>query len=398
MVNQDLVNYIQTYHSKGYSISTLKDFLITQGYNPLEVEAAINVSYKPESSKKSKSFMILSIIAGLVIIIALIFLISTYFKEDIAIIQFSVESDETSVEIGQPFLFNVELTNVGTREDYDVVLSYDVSKNGKVVDSFQETINSKNSILTYSTIVKEAGSFTINAVINYFEFQERSSFVFRVTSICGDGLCDDGELCDVDCAEIICGDGVCSDGEDCDDDCLEIICGDGVCDETENVNNCQEDCFKIICGNGICDDGETSTNCLKDCPIPQYECGNNICEATENTNNCPGDCKVETGINALSEYEITKYIPNKVAKDGASQAASECDTLVELKKKDTCFYWIMRSSNSSFYCKFIEVSGVKDDCYVSYSYETNDYSNCEIIVDGYKRETCELLSRSFSAR
>jgi len=134
-------------------------------------------------------------------------------------------------------------------------------------------------------------------------------------------------------------------------------------------------------------------NCDVDCP--HSNCGNNACESGENTVNCPDDCRYDQGIAAMTEYQVINYIPEQVASKGAVSAARECDLIPTISIKDTCFFWVMKSSNSSSYCQFIETPNKKDDCYVSYAYNTDDYAVCTSITDRYKRETCELLGKNY---
>lgn len=84
--------------------------------------------------------------------------------------------------------------------------------------------------------------------------------------ICGDGICDQGEECILDCGitpEPVCGDGICEQGENCPADCEEPepVCGDGICEQGEN---CPADCVnpRPVCGDGTCEVGE---NCDPDC-------------------------------------------------------------------------------------------------------------------------------------
>ena len=48
--------------------------------------------------------------------------------------------------------------------------------------------------------------------------------------VCGDGVCDVGEVCEPDCCDHVCGDGMCGTDEecpaDCDGECQEECCGD----------------------------------------------------------------------------------------------------------------------------------------------------------------------------
>ncbi|MEM1180116.1 MAG: hypothetical protein AAGM22_17370 [Acidobacteriota bacterium] len=59
---------------------------------------------------------------------------------------------------------------------------------------------------------------------------------------CGDGICEPGENCLLDCA--VCGDGVCSSNEDCSNCSLDCggcpRCGDGICNGLETCANCSD--------------------------------------------------------------------------------------------------------------------------------------------------------------
>jgi hypothetical protein len=77
--------------------------------------------------------------------------------------------------------------------------------------------------------------------------------------VCGDGVCDEGEICEADCCDHTCGDGMCSEGEDCPADCPPGTCGDGHCDDGED---CPADCPPDTCGDGTCSEGE---DCEADC-------------------------------------------------------------------------------------------------------------------------------------
>ncbi len=83
--------------------------------------------------------------------------------------------------------------------------------------------------------------------------------------VCGDGVCEDGEVCEKDCCDHACGDGVCSEGEDCPDDCDHDHCGDHVCQEGEQ---CESDCQPPGC-DGMCGEDDT---CPEDCNEEESGC------------------------------------------------------------------------------------------------------------------------------
>ena len=75
MVNQQIINWIKSQEAQGYSPQQIYSNLIQQGYNPNEVDKAINiasqqnkqVSQSTEPVKKSFNFLAIIIIGILVI-------------------------------------------------------------------------------------------------------------------------------------------------------------------------------------------------------------------------------------------------------------------------------------------------------------------------------------------
>lgn len=82
---------------------------------------------------------------------------------------------------------------------------------------------------------------------------------------------------------------------------LEPVCGDGVCDNREI---CPQDC-DICNDNDICDEGENNDNCPTDC-----YCGNGFCDSDENEETCPKECFIQDVIfedffnNGLDQWNI----------------------------------------------------------------------------------------------
>ncbi|MEM6794994.1 MAG: hypothetical protein AAF725_13535, partial [Acidobacteriota bacterium] len=63
-----------------------------------------------------------------------------------------------------------------------------------------------------------------------------------------------------------CGDGVCETGELCALDCSVSFCGDGVCDLQESCSSCSSDCGSCsVCGDGVCSGSESCATCSFDC-------------------------------------------------------------------------------------------------------------------------------------
>ncbi len=145
--------------------------------------------------------------------------------------------------------------------------------------------------------------------------------------VCGDGVVDDGEECDLGpdnddagvctsmCMDAFCGDGLlgpgegCDDGNDVDDDecsneCFSPSCGDGVIQEPEacddgndlDTDDCLATCVPASCGDGFvqegvegCDDGNANNDdeCTTLCAAPA--CDDGILSGGESDVDCGGD-------------------------------------------------------------------------------------------------------------
>ena len=75
MVNQQLVDYIRTQEAQGYTQQQLRDSLIQQGYNPIDVHEAIEAAAKPAEAQQPENKPKKGVSLG-VTLIALTFLIN----------------------------------------------------------------------------------------------------------------------------------------------------------------------------------------------------------------------------------------------------------------------------------------------------------------------------------
>lgn len=401
MANKELVDYIQKYHEKGYSVQTLRDFLINQGYTERDVDEAISSSVVTEHKDHKTMYIIFGVIAVLLVLSALAYLTLPVFKPKTYTLSVSVlPSPSTDKLKGKEFTFLVRMTNLGTATNYPVSISYAVTKDGALVESNQKSTTSETSELSFSFIPSETGNYEIDFEIAYNEKKESPKLMFNIFPVCGDNICEEGEnlSCTKDCPQnvSVCGNNICEEGENitCVNDCRPInLCGNNNCDAGENIT-CPGDCPKpSLCGNSVCDIEEDFVTCPADCPKPV--CGNRICEQTENNVNCAQDC-TGVDINKLTEYELGIYIPDRVQKAGAPSAAQECNTILNARSKDVCFTNVMRASKDALYCKYITDKNRKDECIVSYSFSTNDYSLCKEVQDRYKREVCDSSAKSYA--
>lgn len=121
--------------------------------------------------------------------------------------------------------------------------------------------------------------------------------------VCGDGVCGEGETCELcpdDCGPCVveCGDGQCHESEDCagcpaDCGACPAECGNSVCEAGEGCAACPGDCGEcpVGCGDSVCDsESENCTLCPEDCGACPNKCGDTVCDVGETCTSCPGDC------------------------------------------------------------------------------------------------------------
>ena len=170
-------------------------------------------------------------------------------------------------------------------------------------------------------------------------------------SACGDGVQDEGEVCD---------DGNGTNGDGCDTNCTLTGCGNGIrtageaCDDGNRTNNdtCSNDCALPVCGDGIvqmgeaCDDANAvdTDACTTRCQLPV--CGDGFTQAGEQcddgnadaTDACTPEClraACGDGIqqdgegcddgNANNEDDCTNDCRLPGCGDGILQAGEACD-------------------------------------------------------------------------
>ena len=161
---------------------------------------------------------------------------------------------------------------------------------------------------------------------------------------CGDGRCESGEYCPMDCDNTTPLDGTmnCNNwvviGSSCNPStgicCSNGMCsnmsGPGICQDTVNNINCPSSEFNNYSGGSACDFGECAQGCLFDsqgCPnacsgTGGGYCGDNHCDSNESIISCPADCDSaacppntyycpEAGINVSGTYcHLEQYLPS----------------------------------------------------------------------------------------
>lgn len=372
MVDPSLIKYVKEYHDKGYSYSSLRQYLITQGYAQADVDAAITATMQPH--KSSKLYLILGAVVIVIAIATLAFLLLSKPIE----IQLDAIPSKQTISKGEKLDFTV---SVSSNKDVDATLRYAVLRDGVIETTSFEQINTKNPTNSYSFTPKKTGSYQVEVTVQHSDGLQTSTFTFSVDANCGDNICDLTETlnsCPQDCS--ICGDEICSASESCPLDC----------DTTpEPGTDPDPDPDPVSPTNPTTPTTPTQ---------PANQCGNGICNLDETEDSCPSDCASQQGLSGLSYLQLTRYVEEQVNAKGPESVASECATITDLNNRDECYYQIMRTALDPKYCPPIEGNIKRDDCYFTYSHNSQTYSTCDKIVDSYRRETCETLKRQQELR
>lgn len=370
MVNQQLVDYIKTNKSKGYSEQTLKQFLISRGHSSSDIDNAISAAGGGFSAHK---FIWIGGGLLLLIIIALgIFILIPGETESFLI---SVIPQESRVKFGDNIVYDILITNTGTRQFYDVRLSYEVLYAGRSIDSGFQTINSETKKISFTTPSIELGTYEIIVDLDFGEVISSRSTVF-VEPKCGDNICQEGEECIADC-------GI---GGQEEPELPEIVEEIPIIEDVEEIPE-----EPTLCGNRQCDLTEDFITCPDDCPAPV--CGDNVCDFGETRVSCAEDCEFSEDITKMTQFQMKKYIANVAEERGGKIASDECEKLSSINK-DECLNQIAKTTNSHIYCNLIEGIEKRDDCYINYSYETKDFSVCNELIDEFKKQVCDSLQRA----
>ena len=233
MVDQ-LVSYVKEQLTKGYSVDSIKQVLINQGYSPSVVEGVISSVVNPVNSSSSTSGQshekkLVPIIFGVLAIILIAslsaFFIPKLFEPKEALLDVSVTPDERLVVQGGELGFDVEIFNMGSAERFDIGLSYRIlDENDNTVLSDDESIAISTSTSHHRTIIlpraMNPGNYKLKVFANYEGEHATAQFSFDVTEkeiireTCFDGIKNQDES-NVDCG------GVCE-GFWYDDNCHDI--------------------------------------------------------------------------------------------------------------------------------------------------------------------------------
>ena len=375
--------------------------MLKYGYQPYQIDAAINSLYAPHEIKHVIHFSPTALIAVISVVVGLLI---------IGIVGYNVLKPKTPAQLldvkatilkealkaGEKLEFNVELTSMGSTARYDVNLRYVVNDNkNKVITSKDETVgletrtSAKAEINIPSNI--KPGKYTLKVIAQYNNKVATATDSFRIYEETAEESCFDN-IKNQDEENIDCG-GVC-------EPCVAESCDDGIKNQGETGIDCGGPCKDCeltpaeTCDDGIKNQGESGIDCGGPCPAcaitPPPDTGQTVWEQLE-------AIKELAKANPQEATKECQKISAQTYKDQCFANIAEaikdealCDEIADSRTKDNCYSKAAELIKDSSLCEKIEKESRKDSCYMNFVMK-EDYSVCDKIINQYLRQSCERL-------
>lgn len=378
MVDSELVSYIRQSLNSGYNISTIRQYLINSGYNPVEVDKAINIVTGRISSSEGKSskFKILFVVATLALIVIIGGL--AYVSQVILLeggtssptYYYDIQLSKETYNKGE----TISITN--TFDDFKkaslVKIYFELMDDqGTVVDSFiEDEINvDSDKVVRYNLPPSlSSGTYLIKGAVTFNNKITSSEQSFEITETSSTNNNQINNL----------------------DNNLENRYDDYTTNneyETENNDLTCGDCDDFdFCTEDFCQRSECSHRPIVPC------CGNNYCEEGEDYNSCPRDCEdLETENSIITNDMLIERAISATMRNDLNHAGSICEEIDDSKDKDNCFTEVSKASKNSIFCSYVNGNIKRDSCYMSAVMDYKDFSVCEKVEEKYLKKSCESL-------
>jgi len=205
MVRNDLVSYIYQYYMQGYPLDQIQDYLIKTGYQPRDVQEAINyVSYyygrqnsPPSEPAKVSHTHTLSLKTSVLIVVLVVFvcsvMVSTYLvlnnKERVEnkLLDVNTEVIQREIVPGDTVSFRIALSNFGSEGRFDIKMSSEILDQKKFSIAQKEETFALETSSQYVRSIEipmdtPPGIYEIKVKVLYAEQVASSSSFFTVIS------------------------------------------------------------------------------------------------------------------------------------------------------------------------------------------------------------------------
>ena len=356
MTNQQLVDYIKNAIKQGYKVGDLEIYLIEKGWSPAAVKEAVALATK-------KRFP--SAIIGIFILLAGVGFSVFFLLPKGTVMPASVSIGLPSQVLPGSTLDTVLSIQTTGRAKDNLMLTYSITPADKfgIVSRWDDLISPPYPA-TYTKSIdvpSTAASQQYTLDIRYM-YKDQSSTLTKVFTV-GQSQTPTPLAPTTPTIETP---GVVS--TSCPASC-------------DDMNSCTYD---------YCDE-QTRYLCSYD-PVSNC-CGNSVCETTENESSCPQDARgasEEAKISRVDELEDIIWRAKNLTAENPQSGFEYCRNQENPVNKDECYLAMADATNETITCENIIDSDKKDLCWTK-------INNCEQVVNGMVKRSCELLNWRGSA-
>jgi hypothetical protein len=388
MVNKPLAAFIKDNVNKGYTIFSVRQHLLEQGYSDAEINEAIDYAYNPVQ-KHEIHFSRAAI--ALILVLAFLLAATAYFvfyyqQQPAQLLDVSIIArSEKNVKPGSQFTFQYELSNTGSKKRYDVLMTFELveKESGAIVESFEKTVAVQTSISSIESISiptdAKLGQYFARATAKYRNQEAKSSISINViqesaVATCTDGIKNQNE-----------------EGIDCGGPCKKCeTCTDSIKNQNEEDMDCGGVCPPCRTGATTPTTPITETTQPEEEQKPSWEILADIHEkAMADPEAAAKEClKQKPDVKDKCLVDIVDITSNK----------DYCIDISLTSRKDSCILIAAQKNSQSEYCREIISDSVRDQCYMNFILNTqNPQFFCEELVNPSLKRACEGLKMARSA-
>jgi len=365
MALRELVDYIKQYSAQGYSIASIRANLISSGYTPQQIDAAIETAFG--GKKPFPLRLVLFGVAALVVLVLLVYglviLLAPAGEEALTLV---VTNAPTEVQLGIPLSFSRTVT-VTDEDPVLVHLTYEIiheQTRERVLIQEEDVTVRRTSKKTMRLVINpsaRSGDYNLRVIAEYSGLEQvrTHSFIVPTTKLGRPTPSTPESLGEAIVTPPPTKPGVCHPTCNDYDPCTLDKCVGGSC-----VFDPRTPC----CGNFECETGETEVTCAQDCKVRPITQGEAILQ-----------------IRARAE---------QAASNNPGDAVNLCRGIAVQAQADSCMKAVAYASKRSDICKHIAGSKLRDACYLDFALKNKQSSVCQHVGDRWMKQSCIVYTTS----
>ncbi len=412
--SQGLQGYVQSMLEKGYSAQSIAAMLVQQGYDQATVQSALTAAMPAQKLQQSATIthrihFSPSTVIVLIMVLAAAAGTTYYFTKSpgspspATLLDISLAPAERAVLPGERLSYTLELSNLGSRIRYDVLITTTIvnPQNEEVVLRETKTValETRASHAMSVPIPKDMkpGRYDLRAAATYADQIGRASFTFTVLS----------ESAAVSCSDNVKGPG--EEGVDCGGSCEPCAsCDDRIRNGDETGIDCGGSCGPCpeeSCFDNVQNQGEEGIDCGGPCPLPcpAASCSDRILNQGEEGVDCGGPCARPCvpppvpGYEDMTDNERISAALDKSATLSQEERVDICRSVERIFDRGRCMRELAELVDNVDVCGLIDSIADRDACYMHFAVEGN-YLVCQHVTNTILRQSCNTLAQSALAQ